>query len=243
MEKLRSSHSLSVVFQMPFISLNTSTALNPSLRKPCLLSAFSSPHDLIPRHSRVITPPSESTQELCPWFSKRNPSHPVLQLDSHLSHQLNAHHFWPFTPSCLILTSGITLPRKKNKTWEPQSSSFLLPCNYRFLFIIISVLLASPRSHAPSSPPQGHTETLPRTLRLEVSNNVLLPGSLSFRSSTQVICSSRVSPKACGAKVSTCSKIPAVKLFAVSGTTNCCKESTRGSSAISRMPMVEALNH
>lgn len=64
----------SAVFQVSFISLNTSTALNPLLTKGDALSLLLSPwfdHSL---HSRVVTPPSESTQELCPLSSKGIPS-------------------------------------------------------------------------------------------------------------------------------------------------------------------------
>lgn len=85
MEKPQNSYSLSAVFQVPFISLNTSRTLNPLLMNGDTLSLLLSPwfdHSL---HPSVITPPSESTQELCPLSSKGIPSYPVLQPASHLS--------------------------------------------------------------------------------------------------------------------------------------------------------------
>lgn len=147
-------------------------------------------------HSRVITAPPECTQGLCPVSSKGIPSYPILQLASHLSHQLNAQHLLPFTPSCLIFTSGITLPRKTMLGDKIFLISSLLQPQLSVLH-----LFASPPSHAPSRSPQGHTGTFPCTLRLKVTNNVLPPLSLSFQSSTQVTCSSRISPKAHRAKI------------------------------------------
>lgn len=127
---------------------------------------------------------------LCP----QRESHPTLSFSRLPTYATNL----MLNTSCLLLllTSFLllALPSQERKPGSHNLPHFFFPVTTAFCS-------SSPCLTSQPCSIQGHTESFPRSLRLKATDNVLLPGSLSFQSSTQVTCSSRVSPKAHGAKI------------------------------------------